>query len=722
MSKEYLPLQRRVVALVIYGLLLYLSWLPLGFGWLPGTDARDMWLVSGISLVLFDLLNVPFFMPASQALATAMASGLLLLSLGSPATPLDSGLLATLRWGGLTVCGVAALAAVFVIYRGDAAHGRPRGDESRSLRLSRLILRSLGSGQLLFTPAALISAGVLPGGGAGVAWVTFVWLVLCGLPPSRTGARVLSALAAGPGHPDPRRLVGTIRRIDSPNLIRVALQQPDSWQAGALFQARLANGRGAVVRALFSDTQQDEVLGTGLVVESESAVDTEVRVGEVWPAESVPMNVAELAASELVGFLVEGSSPDALIVETLPGVEIYVGSVVYTEGSAGRVYWQVIGGTSVEEVLEGNPRGGVRAVVTQIGKLLDSGSFRRFPWLPPMNSPVFLVRESPPAVPAAAGEVVLGHIPGTKIPVRADLNDLIDHHCAILGVTGTGKTEVVFETIRAALEDGFHVVCFDITGDYNARLADLRPMQLGLSEEEVEALDELLFEVEAGAFAAGAEKQALKNWFREKSEGAKVQVDRFLSQADTCLAIMELPQVANTKATLRATELYLSLLFRWARMNRGARKSLLVLEEAHTIVPEFNLFSRDRVETEAVVGRIGQIALQGRKFGVGLLLVSQRTALVSKTVLSQCNTLLCFQLYDRTSLDFLSSVVGDQEVRVIPRLGRLQCLCVGKAIRSERPVVMQVPEDPRKAEMSRLAAQRPGAGGGRVPAGAAGPA
>jgi len=80
-----------------------------------------------------------------------------------------------------------------------------------------------------------------------------------------------------------------------------------------------------------------------------------------------------------------------------------------------------------------------------------------------------------------------------------------------------------------------------------------------------------------------------------------------------------------------------------------------VLEEAHTIIPEAYGSGFDS-ETQWVVGRIGQIALQGRKYGVGLLLVSQRTALVSKTILSQCNTYFTHALVDKTSLEYLGSV------------------------------------------------------------------
>lgn len=83
----------------------------------------------------------------------------------------------------------------------------------------------------------------------------------------------------------------------------------------------------------------------------------------------------------------------------------------------------------------------------------------------------------------------------------------------------------------------------------------------------------------------------------------------------------------------------------------------MVLEEAHTIVPEVFGSGFD-ANTQFVVSRNGQIALQGRKYGVGLMVISQRTALVSKTILSQCNTFLTHSLIDQTSLNFSKAFIA----------------------------------------------------------------
>ena len=105
-------------------------------------------------------------------------------------------------------------------------------------------------------------------------------------------------------------------------------------------------------------------------------------------------------------------------------------------------------------------------------------------------------------------------------------------------------------------------------------------------------------------------------------------------------------------------------------------------------------------DTQWVVNRIGQIALQGRKYGVGLLVVSQRTALVSKTILSQCNTYFTHALVDRTSLEYLASVYSREHVQAIPNLRSREFLAYGKAVRSERPLLVRREWDQAKKEAS----------------------
>jgi uncharacterized protein len=93
-----------------------------------------------------------------------------------------------------------------------------------------------------------------------------------------------------------------------------------------------------------------------------------------------------------------------------------------------------------------------------------------------------------------------------------------------------------------------------------------------------------------------------------------------------------------------------------------------------------------------LVNSISQIALQGRKYNVGFIVVAQRTANVSKTVLTQCNTIVAFQQFDKTSSDFLLNYMGTEMVTALPALRFRQAIAVGKAFRSGVPVIFEVSE------------------------------
>ncbi|MEM4268380.1 MAG: ATP-binding protein [Candidatus Woesearchaeota archaeon] len=77
----------------------------------------------------------------------------------------------------------------------------------------------------------------------------------------------------------------------------------------------------------------------------------------------------------------------------------------------------------------------------------------------------------------------------------------------------------------------------------------------------------------------------------------------------------------------------------------------LVIEEAHNFVPE-------KGYSEAKSSKvIKTIASEGRKFGLGLCIVSQRPAIVQKTVLSQCTTQIILKVTNPNDLKAISGSV-----------------------------------------------------------------
>jgi DNA helicase HerA-like ATPase len=103
---------------------------------------------------------------------------------------------------------------------------------------------------------------------------------------------------------------------------------------------------------------------------------------------------------------------------------------------------------------------------------------------------------------------------------------------------------------------------------------------------------------------------------------------------------------------------------------------LLVLEEAHNYLKagEASISSRT-VQT---------IAKEGRKYGVGLLLVTQRPTELDETVLSQCGSVIALRMTNKSDRSHVSAAVQDELqdiVSLLPSLRTGEGLVMGEAVR-----------------------------------------
>jgi hypothetical protein len=666
---------------------------------LPTGGLESVWFLSGLALWFLALLSAPWFVPPKDALANAIGAMAILITADLGATGSLKPHLEVMRWTAVVYCLASMAGAMVALFIHDKNKRSPVG------RFFFRVTDAFGQGELLYTPPALISIiGAYQSSLTTIGWLTMLWtLIAIGRPFERLiaawkhwqaeKARVISSPT-----------VGIIERIDHPNIVRVRLSRHSSWQPGMLHTAAMSNGDQHYVMALFAQVQGLEVMGTGLCV-AELQDRIVLAEGDVIQSHS-PEKAAEFienlsgtAGSVLVGFTVENSNIGILRFEVSAASELAEGQVVFVRVNGADVFYQILDAQTAEESFDQNPRGTHIVNAVQLGCYSPAEGFTKYGWLSTMNTPVFWAKERIfPAPVVKQGEFPIGVVPSTNIGVMANIDDLVQFHTAVLGVTGTGKTELALDIVREAAKNDFRVFCVDFTGEYKARLAELKPIFPAPTQKETDDLEQKLFAVETTPYGAPAEKAALKAALTQIKGGVDKQINDFLVGNDP-LAILELTEISNTKATLRITELYLSTIMAWARANRQARKVLIVLEEAHTIIPETFSSGFDS-ETQWVVSRIGQIALQGRKYGVGLLVISQRTALVSKTILSQCNTFLTHSLIDQTSLTFLESVYSSQHVRSIPNLGRFQFLAAGKAIKAERPIHLCRPFDQTKKDAS----------------------
>lgn len=705
-----LPLPKRIIEFAINsGLLVAISWFVL-HEWHPASGGRLLWMTGGVGLFLFFTLSAPFFVRPRIALASAIAAGLGLLTLDlSKLSPVKAEF-ELARNAALILDGTIILCSLVAIF----THGTPKTASSgrRSLqRVSYLLSFNLGRGHLIFMPPIIISIlAFYQGEPREQMWLLLGVMLLLAMNPGRVLVQLYADLTALKGDEQGKAALGEIRRIDDPDLVRVALTSTRDWRADQVLRACLADGRHMELLPLFHQVQDQELIGTGLLHQAIPEPDDSLEVARVYPypdARPASDLLRELsggrADSKLAGIVVENSTIHSLRFEVSSNEPLEAGMVVSVFERQGTVYFQILDARTSEESFSENPRGTHIVTASQLGSLDGERGFVSYKWVPKMNAPVFI-----PTVPIVAetlapkntDEFILGSIPATTVPVRAGLSDLFIYHTAILGVTGMGKTELVFDLIRAHVEAGRKIFCVDFTGEYMPRLSDLDPKRIGFSETDSLELEKLVNEIEYGAYKSEAEKKKLDEWLREKVTDIQGAVATFLMAADQKVGVFELDEIANTRASLRATELYMTAIFEWARKNRKAQEILIVIEEAHTVIPESTFLGFDKGETHAVVGRMGQIALQGRKYGVGLLLVSQRTALVSKTLLSQCNTCIVFALHDETGLNYLKSVFPTEHITAIPNLRPLQAIAFGKGVKSERPILFEIPEDPKKRKES----------------------
>lgn len=87
---------------------------------------------------------------------------------------------------------------------------------------------------------------------------------------------------------------------------------------------------------------------------------------------------------------------------------------------------------------------------------------------------------------------------------------------------------------------------------------------------------------------------------------------------------------------------------------RQATPVLVVCEEAHRYVP-----NRGEALYEAAQEAIRRLAKEGRKYGIGLMLVSQRPSEVEATVLSQCNSWLVLRITNEEDRSRVRAVLPD---------------------------------------------------------------
>lgn len=156
------------------------------------------------------------------------------------------------------------------------------------------------------------------------------------------------------------------------------------------------------------------------------------------------------------------------------------------------------------------------------------------------------------------------------------------------------------------------------------------------------------------------------------------KVTGFVKNSPSSITVYDLSYLpSETVGTVVATISRIIFQVHFLSKRRDSVPTLIVYEEAHNYISH-----RGRGAYGDAREAAERIAKEGRKFGIGLLVVSQRPSELSDTLLSQCNTFLCMRLANSVDKNHILSLLPDSMstmVDILPILPRGHVLAIGQA-------------------------------------------
>ncbi len=341
----------------------------------------------------------------------------------------------------------------------------------------------------------------------------------------------------------------------------------------------------------------------------------------------------------------------------------------------------------------------------------------------------------------------IGLLGDTSVRVRLDINSLVQKHVCILAKTGSGKSYTAGVIIEELIEKGVPLLIIDPHGEYSSLrykndvseetermgefgikprgydsirvyvppgspFADRADGVIHLDGRNLDAEEIIELGNITSSSAQALLYQVLKDMhdytiddILSRVEGekhsskavilgalTKIQKSGLFSENPTPLEIL-LQKGRAVILDLRGLDpVYQDLIVARVcdrlfdmRKREEIPPGMIVIEEAHNFIPE-------RGFGKAVSTQILRtIASEGRKFGLGLMVISQRPARVDKNVISQCNTQIILRLTNPNDINAVRKGVEGLTAEMVEEVKRLP---PGNAVvvspELERPVIVRV--------------------------------
>ena len=216
------------------------------------------------------------------------------------------------------------------------------------------------------------------------------------------------------------------------------------------------------------------------------------------------------------------------------------------------------------------------------------------------------------------------------------LEDIYGKAVAILGVRGSGKTNTAAVIVEELLSEGLPVVILDIDGEYWS-LRENYDILIVSSDEKADIRLEI-----------DNTQQATKL--------ARALLDLYVP------AVIDVSEFIVSEYSNYLTAFIEEL---WRRSKTHRRPFFVVVEEAHEFIPQ-------GYYSNALKNVLVRMTLRGRKRGIGLILVSQRSAKVDKDVLTQAEYYILHKVLHPADLRVYKELLplSSSEIEnIVPKLG-----------------------------------------------------
>ena len=423
-------------------------------------------------------------------------------------------------------------------------------------------------------------------------------------------------------------------------------------------------------------------------------------------SDSLKNNDILLNQKNFVGFIMPESDINLINFSIITNaIKIKEGTIVKVLIKNTFVLYQIVNGLTKEDCEEkGNKYGYICAKARKLGVYsYEDNQLNIVPWVPNINEKVYLIDENENVDLEEIANTAIGRLPNSDMKIRiSDINKLVTHNAAVLGILGVGKSCLTFELINKIVnQSDCKIICIDITNQYytekglfayideNFIVNDFEEKYIETIRKESEKTGSPSKPSEWGNVEVykKAIKWLIKTFFESDKKVLVLNPDfHTVKKAASNFNIQELLELTAVEKTRIVSEEILKYCMEQGQIDIA--RCCVVLEEAHSLVPEWNSVSSpgDQNATNGTA----KVILQGRKYGLGCILVTQRTANVTKSILNQCNSIFAMRVYDDTGKSFLENYIGSDYSSALPTLEERHAIVTGKALGLKQPVVIQL--------------------------------